>query len=580
MRTRFWSMVLTAALLTGLFAGASPAPARAATHLELCGTVLVYLKPTALLPGAITIGAIPLVIVAGAHVDADVEAGANLCVDLTLNVSGKVTDIQASANVTTTVEICGTVQAYVKATATTAGSLRIGGRTFVIAPNADLPASVDVGADICIELKLNGFGQIKDGQVSANAEATVKICGTVQVYEQATLQSTGKLKIAGRTFTLGLGADLPQSLDVGDEVCLNLTLNGYGQVSKGSIKAGAETTLELCGEVKAYTEATATSYGLLRIAGHSFDTALNSNLPASVDAGADLCLRLRLNAFGQVQDGTATANVTTTLEVCGQVDAYVAATASNDGRIRIGAVDRTIAAGTDVAASVEVDAYVDLRLTIDAFGRVAKVTVLKVGATLAQACGGPAPTPAPTATPRPSATPTPAPTRTPGPTNTPDPDQTPTPEPTGTPNPTGTPGATATPSPTGSASPTDGPTPTGTPGPDGTPTPSESAAVVPPTPAPTEETCVTGVVAPGSGPGTGTTSDLTLPDTAAFGRAGGLLLVLSVPLLLLVAFGLGIAAWTWRRRYRELIAGSGTDADGATSLGAGLAVPSPVDGEA
>ncbi len=40
--------------------------------------------------------------------------------------------------------------------------------------------------------------------------------------------------------------------------------------------------------------------------------ALGSNLPASVNFGADLCLDLTLNALAQVQNGSATVNVTST----------------------------------------------------------------------------------------------------------------------------------------------------------------------------------------------------------------------------------------------------------------------------
>lgn len=501
--------------------------------VTICGTVTAYVAATASSAGSLTIAGQVFTLAVGSNLPASVDVGANLCLDLTLNAFGQVLGGSAQANVTTTVTICGTVTTYVEATLNSTGSLRIAGRLFTLAQGSNLPASVDVGADLCLDLTLNALAQVQDGSAQANVTTMVTICGTVTAYTEATLNSTGSLRIAGRLFTLALGSDLPASVDVGADLCLTLTLNALAQVQDGSATANVTSTLKICGTVTSYTEATLNSTGLLRIAGRTFTTALDSNLPASVEAGADLCLTLTLNALAQVQDGTATANVTTTLEVCGQITVYAAATFTNNGSLTVAGVPRTIAAGADVDAGVAVGVYARLRLTIDVFGRVSDVTVLKVGASLAAACNAPTPTPTPGATPSPTPKPTPK--------ATPTPNGSPTPTPNGSPTPT----------PNGSPTPTPNGTPSSTPEPNATPTPMSGSPNDPNDPngggvANQGATCqtVNGNVAGGSGEDL---AGFVLPDTASLERTARVIITNAVPLGLLAAAGL-LAGYVARRR--------------------------------
>lgn len=312
-------LLAVAALLAILAAGtiAAPNAARGAVDLRVCGTVAAYVPPTNLLPGALTIGTSVLVVQAGTSVPASVQAGANLCLEIDLDLAGQVVGVSASANVTTTVELCGVVTAFAAADADSTGAITIGGSTLTLAAGSSLPASVQVGSNLCLRLTLNGFGQVTNGSVQANAATTVDICGIVEAHAVADADSAGSLRIGGQTFT----------------------------------------------------------------------TAAGSTLPASVQAGSDLCLRLTLNGFGQVADGTILANATTTVEVCGQVTALTMATPTTDGRLVIGSLDREIAAGTTLSSDVQAGAFLRLRLEVDAFGRVADDAVLAVGATLAEACG-------------------------------------------------------------------------------------------------------------------------------------------------------------------------------------------------
>jgi hypothetical protein len=220
-RTRDVVFFLVTALAFGsILSVATPAAptARAATTLEVCGTVNAYVKPTALLAGAITIGGTPWEIAAGASATGDIEAGAHLCLRLTLNSNGTITDLVAvKADASSSLRICGEVTAYTEATALATGRLTIGPRTLTVAAGADLPASVHVGADICADFELNGFGQIRDGDITANSTSTLKLCGDVTAFAEATPTSTGGLTIGGRHFVLAMGADLPGAVEVGAE---------------------------------------------------------------------------------------------------------------------------------------------------------------------------------------------------------------------------------------------------------------------------------------------------------------------------------------------------------------------------
>ena len=490
MHRRGFAFLSTAILAVSLVGGfGMPAAARGAVDLRLCGTVAVYVPATAVTAGALTIGSYPLVIAAGTTLSSQVAVGANLCFALDLNASGKITDATVTANVTATVNVCGVVSAYIKADANSTGTLTIAGISYVLAVGANLPARVVVGANLCLKLTLNGFGHITRGTATVNITSTLDLCGVVTAYARADANSTGSLTIGGRKLILAIGSRLPAAVRVGADLCVHLTLNTLGQVQGGTAKVNVTSTLQICGVVNAHARATLTSTGSLRIGGRTFVVAAGSHLPAEIRAGANLCLKLTLNAIGQVQDGTVQVNVNSTLEVCGQVTAFVAATSTSNGSLTIAGSHRTIAAGADLSTKINARAYLRLRLAVDVFGRVADATVLKVGVSLADACQA-------AATPDPSGSPVP------------DPSGSPDPSSSGSPNPSGS----AAPSPASSVLPGVGGSP------DCVPDGSNGSHGRP--------------AADGEGG--------ILPDTASFGRAATVLVVTAVPLLLLL---LGVATW-------------------------------------
>jgi hypothetical protein len=382
---RLLSFLLALGFVAALGGGPLAAPAQASS-LKICGEVTAYVKPTALATGALTINGVTFTVGIGAALPAGVAVGADLCADLTTNAAGLVTGVAITANAHVHVLVCGDVTAYAAATTTSTGLLRVGAHTFTIGLGATLPASVHAGANLCTDLTLDGFGRVSGGSVSANAAATLGVCGTVTAYVAATATSTGSITIASHSLVIAIGAALPASVHVGANLCLDLTLNGFGQVSRGTAVVNVTSTLKVCGTISAYVAATATSTGSITVAGHALVIAIGTTMPASVRVGADMCLTLTLNAFGQVSSCGAIVNVTTAIDICGQVTTYVAATATNDGHLAVGQAGWPIAAATVLDSHVAAAAYLKLQLTLDAFARISNASVVNVGVSVADAC--------------------------------------------------------------------------------------------------------------------------------------------------------------------------------------------------
>jgi len=432
--TRISVLVLMMALVAGFGA---PSPAMGATHLRLCGRVNAYVAPTAFLVGTVTVGPTTLLIAAGTDVSSKVEVGANLCFDLEIDTAGRITDSAVTANTTSSVDICGMVNAHAAAGADSYGSLRIGGVDFVLAAGSQLPAAVRAGANLCLDLTLNAFGQVAGGTASANATGTMRVCGRVSAFAAASSTSTGNLTIGGRSFVLGLG----------------------------------------------------------------------SRLPASVRTGANLCTALTINGLAQVSGGTAQANITSTVDVCGQVTAFTAATATGDGSLTIDSVPRAVAVGTTLSTQVRVGAFLRLRLTLDVFGRIADDAVLAAGASLAAVCGAQVQASA-------------------------------------------SPGASSSANPSAPASDDASPTPSegagGAAG-GGAASPSAAGGAHAPGQAGQPGTCSTDGVADAAAGGAGDGGPI--PDTASLARAGRVIGLMALPLLVLMLLVIGYLAVQNRRGY-------------------------------
>ena len=283
-------------------------------------------------------------------------------------------------------KVCGIVAVHVRATGLLPGILTVGSSSFVIAQGTTLGSAVSVGANVCLDLTFNSTAEIAAAAVTPNVSSMLVICGTVTRYVAATAIAAGSLTIDGGTSVVAIGATLPPSVSAGANLCMRLTLNGHGQIASAVVQANVTSTLDVCGVVNAYVAGSATTNGSLAIAGRAFVVAVRALMPGSVTVGANLCIRLTLNGFGQVSGGTTQANLASVLEVCGQVNAFTPATSAANGGMAIGGTTHLIVAGSALSPAITVNAYLRLRLTLDVLMRITDAKVLKVGVSVADAC--------------------------------------------------------------------------------------------------------------------------------------------------------------------------------------------------
>jgi uncharacterized repeat protein (TIGR01451 family) len=355
----------------------------AQSQLDVCGTVVSYVAATPVTTGALTIDTTVVSIAAGATISngALLQSGANVCVNGTTDALGVLTSASVSANVTTTLQLCGPITAYSAATSTADGALTIGGEQLVIASGALLDGGglLAVGADVCLNATINGLGEVTaPSTITANITSTVALCGVVGAYTASTSTTLGSLQIGGQTLPIAIGAAIANQhlLTTGADVCLNATINALGQITvPSSVTANTTTTLDICGVVTAYVPATTTAPGSITIGGQTFPIAIGTAIGNAtlITSGANLCLEGSLNGFGQVTTpSSVTANATTTLSVCGLVTAYTPATLTTAGSITIGGQTLPIAAGTtiDNASSILTGADLCLAATLNALGQV------------------------------------------------------------------------------------------------------------------------------------------------------------------------------------------------------------------
>jgi hypothetical protein len=401
------------ALGFGLTAFGPAAPAARAASLQVCGTVSLYVQATTVLNGALTIGSSALVVAAGTTLPAEVQVGANLCLTLQLDLSGRITGATVSANATATLDICGQVSAYAKATALSTGSLTIHGRTLVIATGAVLPAAVTVGADLCLHLTLNGFGQISGGTAQANVTSTIDVCGQVTAFAQASATANGHLTIGSLSKTIAAGTVLSSSIQVGAFLKLRLTIDVFGRIAGATVLKVGVSVADACGTSTATPAPTAapTAPG----GGGATPTPPDNGgvpppggtpLPGGgtpPPGGTPLPGGGTPPPGDGTGEGTGPGSTSTpapgvaqgpgettvpdfTAEVCGQVGVYVPPTAALDGRLVIGNLDQAVVAGTPVSDVVTVGAFLLLRLHLDQPDRIDDLTVLRLGVSLGEVC--------------------------------------------------------------------------------------------------------------------------------------------------------------------------------------------------
>jgi hypothetical protein len=272
--------------------------ANVTTSIQVCGVVTAYTAATASSAGSITIGGQTIPIAAGTAIDGAglITLGANLCLSGTLNASGElVVPSSVSVGATTSISVCGVVTAYTAATASSAGSLTIGGQTIPIAAGTNINGSglIQVGANLCLNGTLNASGQlVPPASVAVDGSLSVSLCGVVSAYTSATASAPGSITIGGQMIPIAAGTSLAGSgfISIGANLCLNGTLNASGQlVPPSSVAVNVSSSVNVCGVVTAFAPATASAPGSITIGGQSFSIAPGATLGFSAQVGQVLC---------------------------------------------------------------------------------------------------------------------------------------------------------------------------------------------------------------------------------------------------------------------------------------------------
>lgn len=222
--------------ILGLFAfsnGEARAQGTPATTVTTCGMVSAYTAATSTTQGSISIGGQTFTIDAGATITNSnlVLNGASICIQATLDSSGNISSGQVMNDVETAMSICGAVTAFTAATQAAAGSITIGGTTFPIAAGATIQSATTIatGQTICIQATLDSFGEIILGQV----QTMLTLCGEITAYMAADSMTAGTITIGGQTLQIAAGTVFtnPNLVAVGQNACLNITLNSMGQIT-------------------------------------------------------------------------------------------------------------------------------------------------------------------------------------------------------------------------------------------------------------------------------------------------------------------------------------------------------------
>lgn len=399
------ALLVFAALLLAVAPQVSrPTPAAAqtvGTTLNVCGVLNAYSAATASTLGSIAIGGTTYPIATGTTLTGAnyLITGTSICLVGTLNAAGALSSGGITAGASAKISVCGVISAYVPASATSIGSITIGGTVYPIAAGATFTGTnlLTVGTNACLSGAVNAAGQISGGTVTANATATVTVCGVVSAYTAASATAPGSIAIGASTYTIATGTALTGAglLTAGANICLSGTLNGAGQISGGAVTAStsAATTVSVCGVVSAYTAATVSAAGSIAIGGVTYPIAAGTTLTGAnlITVGSSFCLNGTLNGGGQLSGGaiTASGGASTSVNVCGVVSAYTAATATVAGSIAIAGVTYTLPAGTVLngGSQIAVGTALCLSGSLNGSGQLTTGTVTSLTVAQITICG-------------------------------------------------------------------------------------------------------------------------------------------------------------------------------------------------
>lgn len=463
--------------------------AQTATTVSVCGALNTYTAPGQTANGSITFST-PVTsypIAAGTNVTlgggVSTTAGSSVCLVGLLGANNQLVSASLTANPATPVHVnlCGAVGPFTPTSSTATGSITIGSILYPIALNAGAftgTPAVAAGANVCLDATFNALGQITGGVAIANPTTTsttpVNGCGTLQGSTPANgaVLATIVFTSPAASYTVASGVTVGNtSLAVNGSLVCIIGQSSNSQLTSVSFVAPVFSTLSVCGQVTAYTQATTSTAGSLTVDATILPIGVNV-LPSgtAISIGLNLCFVATLNSFQQAAalavsvnqavtvtptaTGTpATATATPTpiaLVVCGIITNYVAASNTTNGTLTlngrvVGIAPGAVFSGTPLVVNANVcisgtlnsaQQFTTAAVTLNAVTPTATVNVPPPppppggGATATPTATAVPPTATATATATavpPTATPVPA-----QPTPTPKPVKTPKPKPTAT----------------------------------------------------------------------------------------------------------------------------------------------------
>ena len=152
---------------------------------------------------------------------------------------------------------------------------------------------------------------------------------------------------------------------------LILSLATVAPAARGQVSA----TIQVCGVVTVFIPATAVTVGAITIGGVPYVIAAGTTIEgqANIEVGIDMCLTATLSVTGQiVPPSSIVVNVEATVDICGVINAYVAATSTATGHITIGGATYAIAIGAEIEndALIVVGIELCLHATVNAIGQI------------------------------------------------------------------------------------------------------------------------------------------------------------------------------------------------------------------
>lgn len=202
-----------------LFAGGVTAPAAHAQATPaltgFCGTVASF-TAAGTTAGSISFSGVStnqmFPIAAGVTLtnQANITAGANICLTFTLDTLGNITAGTVLPNTPVSLVVCGPVTSYTAATTSAPGTLVIGGITFTTAPGTTFNGGPPVvGTSSTFTLTLNGLAVVSTGTISAAtcAAGTTTVSGATN-FTQATSAAAGFIVVNGFQIPIAAGSTI------------------------------------------------------------------------------------------------------------------------------------------------------------------------------------------------------------------------------------------------------------------------------------------------------------------------------------------------------------------------------------